>query len=341
MTAHLQAQPAPDGSPAATFISPPITHLSHVAYLVGNPIAHSSSPKLHDTISQTTLFPYAQILAETTKLSSFIAYLRRHPEKPRFLGSGVTMPHKVNVIPYLDGLTPEARAIGAVNTIFLRHGGTKEREGGKVELWGTNTDTIGIRDAFMCNLDEEVLEQCRGRPGLIVGGGGTCRAAIYALEEFLGCSKIYILNRDKEEVRAVIEGREAAATGRQTPPVTIRHITSPSEIHDLSLDPPSLIISAVPDYPPSTPAEYAVRDTLKAFLDLTPAGERGAVLEMCYHPSPNTGITRLAEGCGWKVIGGLEAMVGQGLGQARLWLRDGVVGVEGLRDKARAGVCPR
>ena len=71
------------------------------------------------------------------------------------MGTGVTMPHKVSVLEHLDYLTPEAKAIGAVNTIYFKG----------QEWWGTNTDTIGIRDAFRLNLSDEVLGRCRGRPG--------------------------------------------------------------------------------------------------------------------------------------------------------------------------------
>lgn len=324
MTVELQAQPAPDRSKAASFTPPPITSLSNVAYLVGHPIAHSSSPKLHDTISSSSGIPYAQILAETVDLESFMVYLRAHPPTPRLLGSGVTMPHKVSVLPFLDHITPEAQAVGAVNTIFFRKNDLGERE-----FWGTNTDTIGIRDAFLNNLSEEVVERCRGRPGLIVGGGGTCRAAIYALERYLGCSMIYIINRDKKEVEGVIKDSQSN--------LEIRHIVSVEEAE--GMEGPGLVISAIPDFEPITPTEIGVRDILKSFLSRQPEEARGAVLEMCYHPSPDTRITRLAEGCGWRVIGGLEAMIAQGLEQAKLWT--GIEVDEKLRASSRAAVTPR
>jgi quinate dehydrogenase len=321
MTIELQAQPAPEGSEAAGFTPSPITHLSNVAYLVGTPIAHSSSPKLHDSISTSSKIPYAQLLAETNDLDSFMAYLRDHPPVPKLLGSGVTMPHKVSALPYLDHLTPEAQAVGAVNTIFFRN------QEGKREFWGTNTDVIGIRDAFPSNLDEGVIGDMKGRPGLIVGGGGTCRAAIYALEQYFGCSRIYIINRDRKEVEAVV--RDTTST------LDIRHITTLDEAYESEA--PGLIISAIPDFEPQTQSEIMVRDILRSFLSRTE--ERGAMLEMCYHPSPDTRITRLAEGCGWKVIGGLEAMVGQGLEQAKLWA--GVEVTKELREAAKAAVMPR
>jgi quinate dehydrogenase len=253
-----------------------------------------------------------------------MVYLRNHPTLPRLLGSGVTMPHKVAVLPYSDHLTPEAEAVGAVNTIFFRQG-----DDGSREMWGTNTDVVGIRDAFLSNLDEEVSGNMKGRPGLIVGGGGTCRAAIYALERYLGCSRIYIINRDRKEVEAVIRDTKTN--------LEIRHITSVSDVE--GIEGPGLVISAIPDCEPSTPSEIAVRDILELFLSRQPVEERGAVLEMCYHPSPDTRITRLTEGYGWKVIGGLEAMVGQGLEQAKLWA--GVEVTKDLREAAKAAVMPR
>jgi len=176
-------------------------------------------------------------------------------------------------------------------------------------------------------LDERVLGNMRGRPGLIVGGGGTCRAAIYALERYLGCSKIYIINRDRKEVEAVIRDTKTN--------LEIQHLTSLAEAQEV--DAPGLIISAIPDFEPNTASELMVRDILNSLLSRQE--ERGAVLEMCYHPSPDTRITRLAERCGWKVIGGLEAMVGQGLEQAKLWA--GVDVTRDLRESAKAAVMPR
>jgi len=78
---------------------------------------------------------------------------------------------------------------------------------------------------------------------------------------------------------------------------------------------------------------------LELFLSRRSVDERGAVLEMCYHPMPNTRITKLAEGYGWKVVGGLEAMVGQGLEQAKLWA--GVEVTRELREAAMGAVMPR
>ena len=283
----------------------------NVAYLVGKPIAHSSSPALHDAISATTNFPYKQVLVDSNDLLKFLDYLRNHESTPRLLGSGVTMPYKVSVIPHLHHLTPEAQAIGAVNTIFLRPDPSNPTER---QWWGTNTDCIGIRDAFLNNIPSSQISSSKSKPALVVGGGGTCRAAIYALQTFFNASQIYVLNRDKAEVDAVLSECRSRGAGDN-----ILHVSDMAQAS--SLPPPSLIVSAVPDFPPTTDSEKMVRQLLLYFMQkkVTDENSPGALLEMCYHPSPNTQISALAKESGWTVIGGIEAMIGQGLEQSKLW----------------------
>lgn len=73
------------------------------------------------------------------------------------------MPHKVAILKHLDGLTQEGASVGAVNTLFI-----KEDANGKRLFMGTNTDVIGIRDAFAYNADPETYHN---RPALVIGGG--------------------------------------------------------------------------------------------------------------------------------------------------------------------------
>lgn len=242
---------------------------------------------------------WGQVLAETTDLHGFIQYLRLDSKS---MGSGVTMPFKVAVIPYLDELEPAGQAVGAVNTIFYR-----QNLDGSRRFVGTNTDVLGVRDAFLNNAADTSYV---GKAGLVVGGGGTCRAAVYALRDLLGCSSVYIVNRDAAEVDAVISeyASKGAAQG-------LIHVSSVEQAQSLSA--PGIIVSAVPDFAPKTANEHTARAILQTFLE---RGNTGSpLLEMCYHPSPDTAISRLADAAGWQVIGGVEAMIGQGLAQASLW----------------------
>lgn len=288
--------------PATTQVSfgwPATSHLDRYAYLVGNPIAHSFSPTLHHVLYSSMGKRWGQVLVETLDLAGFLQHMRSDPKS---MGSGVTMPFKVAIIPYLDELTDAGRAVGAINTLFYRIGPDGTRR-----LVGTNTDILGIRDAFLYNVTGTPYV---GKPALVVGGGGTCRAAIYALRDLLGCSPIYIVNRDAAEVDAVID--EYASKGAAAGLIHVADVAQ-AEL----LVPPAVIVSAVPDFAPVSTNEKIARQLLQTFLQ---RGEAGSpLLEMCYHPSPDTAISRAAAASGWQVIGGIEAMIGQGMAQARLW----------------------
>jgi quinate dehydrogenase len=299
----------------AQFQPPDTSHLERAAYLVGDPIAHSKSPVLHHAIYSAVGENWGQVLAETKDLGGFLKYMKSNPKS---MGSGVTMPYKVAVIPYLDELTEEGKAIGAINTIVFKPG-----PNGSTIYSGTNTDCIGIRDAFLNNVEGSSY---RGKPGLVVGGGGTCRAAVYALRNFLGCSPIYIVNRDKAEVDAVLKECHERGMGEN-----LVHVASTRQAKSLSA--PGAVVSAVPDFAPVTENEKTAREILAIFLQ---GQEKGPLLEMCYHPSPDTEISRLAAEAGWQVIGGIEAMIGQGIAQAQLWT--GINADEQVRSAVRSEI---
>ncbi|KAF4635978.1 hypothetical protein G7Y89_g2106 [Cudoniella acicularis] len=281
---------------------PSTTHLDRVSYLFGHPISHSLSPLLHGTIYESLNLNYAQHLYETTSLPACLALARSE----KFFGASVTMPHKVAIIPYLDMLTPEGEAIGAVNTIFLRNSPS-----GKRLLCGTNTDCIGIREAILQNVDQAVVDRMKGKPGMVIGGGGTSRAAVYALKIFLECSDIYLVNRDRGEVDQVIQECQSKGFGDG-----LRYVGSVEEAERLAG--PLVVVSAIPDFPPKTEAEIATRKVIETMLGKS---EKGAILEMCYHPSPNTAIAKISRESGWRLIEGTEAMIWQGLEQDKVWLR--------------------
>lgn len=303
-----QAQP-PSQSPST--LSPPVSpaappvpstdHLDRVSYLFGHPISHSLSPLLHGTIYSGLNLNYAQHLYETRSLTACLALAR----SPKFLGASVTMPHKVAIIPFLDMLTPEGEAIGAVNTIFLR-----SHPDGRRLLCGTNTDCIGIREAILQNVRKETVSEMRGRKGMVIGGGGTCRAAVYALKTYMGCDEVYLVNRDRGEVEQVIKECKSKGFGDG-----LRFVESLEEAE--RLQGPKVVIGAIPDFPPKSEAEIRTRKIIETLL----GKEKGVILEMCYHPSPDTAVARIARANEWQVIEGTEAMIWQGLEQDKVWLR--------------------
>lgn len=214
------------------------------------------------------------------------------------------MPHKVAILKHLDGITPEGQTVGAVNTLFVR----QDPQTGKRLYMGTNTDVIGVRDSFLYNVKDP--SACfHGRPALVVGGGGAARSAVYALNKWLKATKIYLVNRDRKEVQAVID--ECAAKGYGSELIDVSTVEQAEKLEGVGA-----IVSCVPDFPARTAEEIEARRVLECFLQKS---HKGAILEMAYHPSPWTEIAALAEKSGWQVILGTEAMIYQGLEQDRYW----------------------
>jgi shikimate dehydrogenase len=143
--------------------------------LVGWPLAHSLSPRLHQAALQACglegayeLYPISPLPAGQADLKALLGRL----SGGELDGLNITIPHKQSVLPWLDALTPAAQAIGAVNTLVC--------EGGR--LVGENTDAPGFLD------DLEALGIGHAMPGsgepqtaLILGAGGAARAVAFAL----------------------------------------------------------------------------------------------------------------------------------------------------------------
>jgi shikimate dehydrogenase len=100
-------------------------------------------------------------------------------------GANVTVPYKQAIVPHLDTIADEAKALEAVNTIV--------RDGDR--LVGHNTDVRGFLDA----LDAAGFDPA-GRTALVFGTGGAARAIVYALGE-LGCANVLVIGRDVEKAR--------------------------------------------------------------------------------------------------------------------------------------------
>jgi shikimate dehydrogenase len=136
--------------------------------LIGYPLGHSLSPQIHYAALKScrlqgdySLFPIPP--DDLRGLKDLILRLR----SSELHGLNVTIPHKQSVIPLLDDLTPFARSIGAVNTIFVKEG----------RIVGHNTDTPG----FLGDMHRRFPSiQTPGR-GLVLGAGGAARAIVSGL----------------------------------------------------------------------------------------------------------------------------------------------------------------
>lgn len=138
-----------------------ITRKTRVYGVIGNPIAHSLSPQLHNAgfrarAVDAVLLPF--LVKDLTEFCACIVPLG-------IVGFGVTLPHKERILRYLENCDPLAEAIGAVNTVVVRAN----------KLMGYNTDYVGVLRA----LHRKMTPQ--GSRILILGAGGAARAAAFAL----------------------------------------------------------------------------------------------------------------------------------------------------------------
>ncbi|UZP39311.1 hypothetical protein NXS19_007127 [Fusarium pseudograminearum] len=253
-------------------------------YLFGYPLQHSLAPLLHSTIFESLDVPWTYDLIESIDKNDFIPNLKASD----CVGAAVTMPHKVAWINECDEVTDEGRAIGAINTVYIRN----DQVTGERKYIGTNTDCVGVRESFLQN-SPGITEKSKGKSALVIGGGGACRSAVYALYKWLGASEIYLVNRLKEEADAVIESFSGLEDG---PKMT--YISSLEQAKQLTT--PVLVVGTIPDFEPSTEGEILARDIV---TELVQREEKGVLLEMCYHPRIVTRLYRIAEDNGWKVLG--------------------------------------
>jgi shikimate dehydrogenase len=137
--------------------------------LIGYPLGHSLSPKIHnaalDACGLAGVYSLYPIVPDDKKsLGDLLARVR----SGELTGLNVTIPHKQNVIEFMDELTPTAQAIGAVNTIYLYEN----------KLIGDNTDASGFLSDLKRFAD---FSFSISRSVLVLGAGGSARAVVYAL----------------------------------------------------------------------------------------------------------------------------------------------------------------
>lgn len=158
-----------------------ISGTTRVCGIIGFPVEHSFSPAMHNAAFKALELDYVYVPFPVAP--AFLAEAVAAVRALSMAGANVTVPHKKNVIPCLDKLTPAASLIGAVNTIVRRG----------EELCGYNTDGAG----FIRSLNEEGQFIPGGKNVLILGSGGAARAVAVELA-LAGADKILLANRTME-----------------------------------------------------------------------------------------------------------------------------------------------
>jgi shikimate dehydrogenase len=238
-----------------------------LAGVLGFPVGHSRSPAMMNAAFRELGLDwrYVRLPVAPDRFADVVPAL----PGSGFLGANVTIPHKVAAHDLADELTEAAAAIGAVNTLTFREG----------RILGDNTDAAGLIDA----LDRDL----QGVTALVLGAGGTGRAAIWALRE--AGADVAVWNRNPERAAEL-----AAEFG-------VRHAPSP--------EPARLLVNATSlgMRGEDVPAELGL-DELKPDL----------VADVVYAGRP-TALCRWAEQRGARVVDGLEMLLRQGARSLERW----------------------
>lgn len=158
--------------------------------VIGWPVAHSRSPAIH-AAAYRALGIDAEYLKLPLPPELFAAAVRALPASG-FGGVNVTVPHKLEALAQADRASEAARAIGAANTLTFEPGG---------EIMADNTDAPGMLAALP--------RDPAGSKALVLGAGGTARAAVWALRE--AGAEVAIWNRTPERARTLAAEFGAAA----------------------------------------------------------------------------------------------------------------------------------
>ncbi|MBI1823663.1 MAG: shikimate dehydrogenase [Nitrospirae bacterium] len=133
--------------------------------IIGHPVSHSLSPQMHEAAFKKLNLNYRYLSFEISPLNlkNGIQALKNLG----FRGFNVTLPFKEKIMPFLDQISPEAKMIGAVNTVLIENG----------KLKGFNTDGAG----FLASLKKKWNFSAKARTAVILGAGGAARAVAIQL----------------------------------------------------------------------------------------------------------------------------------------------------------------
>ncbi len=156
--------------------------------VIGSPVAHSKSPRLHGYWLKT-LGIQGQYIPMDVAQADLEQVVRALP-KAGFVGCNVTIPHKESVLALADIVTDRAALIGAANTLIFRRDG---------RIHADNTDGYG----FVANLRQNAPAwNAASGPAAVIGAGGAARAVIASLLE-VGAPEIRLTNRTKARAEAL------------------------------------------------------------------------------------------------------------------------------------------
>lgn len=257
--------------------------------VIGDPIAHSLSPDMHNAAIGVLETDYCYVAFHV--LPDRVESALRGMRALQIRGLNVTLPHKTAVMAHLDRISEEALAVGAVNTISFEEG----------DLVGYNTDVYGLATALERTAGLAVLpEHC-----VILGAGGVARAAVYALATNDDVRRVSILNRTVARAEALAHDMERI-TGKAIDTGDLTADTQSRVFADAGLVVNGTSLGMVPDAE-RTP----LADTSALHSELV-------LYDTVFNPL-DTLLMRQFRSAGAPAFGGLDMLVHQGARSFAIW----------------------
>ena len=256
----------------------------YLAGVIGNPIAHSKSPKLHNYwLSKYKINGfYIPFSVTTENLETSIKSLMALG----FSGVNVTIPHKTNVLSFADSITDRASLIGAANTLYFSKTG---------KIHADNTDGYG----FIQNIIDEIPDyDFYDKTALIYGAGGSARAIASALLSN-GVKEVGITNRTRSKAQIISEnlGAKVSVVDWRSAPDTITKV-------DIIINATSMGMVGQPDF--SQPISRAKKTAL--------------VVDIVYNPLI-TELIKEAKKLKLKTVGGIGMLINQAVPGFEHWFQ--------------------
>jgi len=253
--------------------------------IFGNPIKHTMSPIIHNTLSKhigkdMSYIPFH--ITENLGDAVNMAFT------DGIVGLNITVPYKQQVMEHLVEIDEAARVIGAVNTLLRVDGGFK----------GYNTDMPGLAKALAS--DGVLLKDANV---IMLGAGGVARAVAYMCLEY-GASKVYIVNRTFENAKKIADDmNKAFSCDRITPVAALDYKNIPQDKY-IMIQCTSVGLHEGDGLP-------LVDD--ESFYDMAEVG-----VDLIYNPA-QTPFLKLIKDKGGKAVNGLGMLLYQGIMAYELW----------------------
>lgn len=275
-----------------------ITGKTKVCAVIGWPVAHSLSPPIHNAAFSATGLDYVYIplAVAPDALGAAVAGFRA----AGLAGINVTVPHKVNIIPFLDALDRSAELVGAVNTVVFAAG----------RAIGHNTDLAGFVNSLAA-----AGVTIAGRRAVLLGAGGAARAVAWGFIEH-GAAAVTVGARD---------AAKATAFAASFPAGSVAGCGWQGEAFAASLGCCDILVNC-------TPLGMHPRAAEEAPLDWAALNPKAAVCDLIYTP-PLTKFLARARERGHLTVGGAGMLIEQGAAAFTLW-----TGREAPREAMRAAL---